>query len=85
MPEIPFIGNVFGSRAGMSSEDVTEERGEGSWAGRGSGNFWGDSGSGSAGRRSVFDEAGGARGGGDVVGWDDEVFRSLDGLGDPIG
>lgn len=80
---------VFSSRnrAGGSGGDNSERGDRGRLAN--GGRYW-DEPSRSAGRRGGVGSVGvgglnDAGSGGSVVGWNDEVLRNLDGLGDPIG
>eukprot|EP00752_Nemacystus_decipiens_P011782 g10454.t1 len=69
---IPFLGSIFGSSS--SHRDGNEP---GGGAGPGTGAHWGGAAAAGGGGTGEADGVGG--------GWDDEVFRNLDGLGDPLG
>lgn len=76
------LGAVY---RGPGTQGNSGDGGAGGSRGAGGGDLWGDSvvaGRGN-GRNHVSGVADGGRQ--DVMGWDDDILRNLDGLGDPIG
>lgn len=93
--ELPSTGkydNIFDHRNSGSETRSSGDGGKGT-GGELSGRYWAEDLLSAGGERDGLRNGGSGSGGGSgrggmqegMGGWDDEVFRSLDGLGDPIG